>query len=239
MVEKDIGFVMKRYNFRETSVIASLYTLRFGKVKGILKGFYTNKKEFSTTLDTFTLNEIVFYPKRSEIWLVSFADLFCDYPFVRRDLKKMKVGAIFLNVIDKTMQVWDSNPDVFKLLKESLYWLGEEDHPEHMLYIFLVKFLTLSGVKPEFNRCLYCFSPLQEIIYFSVSRGGLICQHCYRKVHDARKINTESALALLYIQKNSFPQLNRLRLSFYGQREILKILQEFLAYHLDFTFKDI
>ncbi|MCK4520024.1 MAG: DNA repair protein RecO, partial [Candidatus Omnitrophica bacterium] len=99
MIQKDLGFVLRRYNFRETSLITTLYTYRFGKIRGIFKGFYTSKKEFSSPLDVFSLNEFVFYPKKSEIWLISHVDLVSDFPYLREDMAKAKTSALLFNLL--------------------------------------------------------------------------------------------------------------------------------------------
>ncbi|MEI8349769.1 MAG: DNA repair protein RecO [Candidatus Omnitrophota bacterium] len=233
MVEKDVGFVLRRHNFRETSVIASLYTLRFGKITGILKGFYTQKKEFSSNLDIFSLNELVFYPKKRDIWLISFTDLVHDYDFLRKDIAKATVAALFLNLIDRTMQPWDVNYEVFALLKNALLAL-EQGEEKKICYMFLIKFLTISGFKPEFNKCIMCHGRIQEESVFSVSRGGLVCGDCHGQVGDARKISKETISSLVYIQNSEFSLMLRLNPSRDCEKEITYILREFLCYHLDF-----
>jgi len=233
MIEKDLGFVLRRYNFRDTSLIATLYTLRFGKIKGIFKGFYTLKKEFSSTLDIFSLNEFVFYPKKNEIWLISQADLVSDFGFLSKDLRSAQIGASFLNLVDKTMQLWDKNEYIFYLINNCLRSLELEDSLK-TFYIFLIKFLTLSGFKPELNHCLICKKKLEYEVFFSVSKGGLMCNYCRQKAADAQKISHQATRSLFYIQNTDFPLVFRLGLSSYCEDEIFHILQRFLSYHFDF-----
>ncbi len=233
MIEKDLGFILKRYNFRETSLITTLYTSRFGKIRGIFKGFYTPKKEFSSSLDIFSLNELIFYPKKSEIWLISHADLISDYPYLREDIAKAKVGALVFNLLDKTIPLWDSNQYIFKLVNSCLDFLKEEDESK-ILYIFLIKFLTFSGFKPELNHCLSCESLLDSEFSFSVARGGLICKRCVQKIGDAKRISKQASRSLHYIQKTDFPLVCRLKVAKSCQEEIAYILGRFLAYHFEF-----
>ncbi|UCD15170.1 MAG: DNA repair protein RecO, partial [Candidatus Omnitrophota bacterium] len=206
MIEKDLGFVIKRRDFRETSVIADIYTLRFGRITGILKGFYTLKKEFSSPLDILTINEFVFYPKKRQIWLVSFVDFVCGYSFLRQDLPRSKIAALFCDLIDKTMQLWDKNSSVFYLLKDCLDWLAkEEDY--RVLYVFLIKFLTISGFKPQFHCCIVCHNELEDEISFSISRGGLVCSRCCGAITDSKRISKETSSSLLYIQQMTAPKV--------------------------------
>ncbi len=235
MVEKDLGFVLRRYNFRETSLIASLFTLNFGKIVGIFKGFYTQKKEFSSPLDICTLNEFVFYPKRREIWLVSSADLLEDYPFMRRDFSKSKLAVGLASLIEHALPLWERSREVFFLFKETLNQLPQRDEKK-VLYVFLIKFLGLSGFKPYLEHCLFCHQTLdlKEDIFFSISRGGLICKNCSGRTTARHRISGETNSLLAYIQKNGFSLGLRLYFSKDAEREIDFLLNGFLEYHLEF-----
>lgn len=233
MIQKDRAFVIRRYNFRETSLIVNLYSLRFGKIKGILKGFYTQKKEFSSPLENFSLNEFVFYPKKSEIWLVSHVDLIFDYPYLRKSLSKARAGGLLFNLLDRTAQLWDKNAYIFELIESSLAALNDEEESK-VVYTFLIKFLTFSGFKPEFNHCIKCQETLFSPIYFSASKGGLICPGCQGRAKDIRRINPQVSQSILYIQKEDFPLVYRLNIDSRCQEEIFYILGQFLSYHFDF-----
>ncbi len=234
MIEKDVGFVLKRYNFRETSLITTLYTSRFGKIRGIFKGFYSSKKEFSSSLDIFTLNEFIFYPKKSEIWLISQADLVSDFSCLSKDLSKAKAGALLFNLLDKTMPLWDQNIQIFNLTKDCLDSLSQEQAFK-ILYVFLIKFLSLAGFKPEFNHCLKCQRTLDDEFSFSVAKGGLICKVCRPSIADAKRITKQACRSLLYIQKSDFSLISRLKVTRACEEEIFYILGRFLAYHFDFN----
>ncbi|MDD3296185.1 MAG: DNA repair protein RecO [Candidatus Omnitrophica bacterium] len=234
MIEKDLGFVLKRHNFRETSLILTLYTARFGKISGICKGFYSGKKEFSAHLDTFSLNEFVFYPKRNEIWLISHADLVSDFFFLRKDLSKMRVAAFLFNVVEKAMPLWDANYQIFNLINYCLNLLSKEKEMK-VLYLFLIKFLTLSGFKPELDRCICCENSLQQESLFSISRGGFVCRRCSHRVKDIQVISQQASRSLAYIQKTDFPLVLRLNPTVACQEDIFYILREFMSYHFDFS----
>jgi len=231
MIDKDAGFIIKRINFRETSLLASIYTMKFGKIQGLFKGFHTNKKEFSSSLDIFTLNEFVLYPRKSDIWLVSYAELIEGYDFLRKDIDRNSMAAIFVRVVDKYTALSYANPQVFYLLKCSLESLKGYS-PERFIYIFMIKFLTVCGFKPEFNLCIECHRPYAGKMYFSVSSGGIICDKCRALKKDARPISPEASSTIEYIQRTGFPQVLRINPSKVCQEEINFILRGFCKYHL-------
>lgn len=233
MIEKDRGFVIRRHNFRETSLIATIYTASFGKIQGIFKGFYTGKREFSSPLNPGSLNEFVFYPKRSEIWLISHVDLIRDYDFLRKDTAKAHSGWLFCHFVDKVMQLWDANTFIFELLKQCLGALEQENNLK-IIYIFLIKFFTYAGFKPEFNQCVGCKEHLKQEHFFSAAKGGFICPRCATHSKSIRPISLEASRSLAYIQNADFDLVYRLNVSKPCEEELLLLLKEYMSYHFEF-----
>jgi len=231
MIAKDVGFITKRFNFRDTSIITTIYTKKFGKINGLFKGFYTNKKEFSSSLDMYTLNEFVFYPRTSDIWLVSYADIISNYCFLRSDFKKNSAASMITSVVNKATMLQDKNTKVFTLLKKTLDAIF--DYPDkRIVYIFLIKFLTISGFKPEFNLCMSCHGQYENQVFFSVLAGGLLCEKCKNAYPDAHKICLETSNTISYIQNKDFSRALRVNPTHKCENEIISILKRFLEYHL-------
>ena len=61
MIVHTKGIVLKTFDFRETSRIATFFTKSHGKVKGIVKGIRKNPRKFGSYIDNFSVNDIVFY----------------------------------------------------------------------------------------------------------------------------------------------------------------------------------
>ncbi len=231
MIEKDLGIVLKRINFRETSLIVSLFTRRFGKISGILKGFYSSKKEFTASMDIFSLNEFVFYPKRSTLWLISFADLVRDFSYLRNDLEKNCVACKFIDTVNHVLPLWDRNENIFLLLNAFLdYFVSIESRKA--LYIFFIKFLNLYGLRPHFNACVKCHKELNRDFFFSASCGGLLCNRCKHEYNDSEPVTAEAAATILYIQNAGFPQVLRINPTLKCEEEISGLLNGFLSHHL-------
>jgi DNA repair protein RecO (recombination protein O) len=138
-----------------------------------------------------------------------------------------------LRIIDKCLAVNDPHPEIFNLLKNSLELLKGKDNLG-ILYIFLIKFLTLSGFKPELNRCLSCHEKVASKLFFSAKYGGLLCHRCHHKDRNVYPISRETSAAINYIQNNQFPQILRLNYTTKSEKEMIFILRRFLGYHLNF-----
>jgi len=232
MIAKDLGFILRRTDFRDSSVIADIYTLNFGRISGILKGYYSGKKEFTSSLALFSLNEFVFYPRHRDVWLVSYVDMVADYDFLPASSAASGLAGLFAGLISRTMPAWESNQDIFHLLGESFQRL-RQSQDRRLAHWFLLRYLELSGFKPELNRCLSCRDSLSAEVMFSIACGGLLCRLCGRGVADARPISPETAAGLLYMQENEFDPVSRLRLSPDAEVQTAAILRQFLLYHLE------
>ncbi|MFH1504753.1 MAG: DNA repair protein RecO C-terminal domain-containing protein [Candidatus Omnitrophota bacterium] len=100
---------------------------------------------------------------------------------------------------------------------------------------FLIKFLTLSGFKPELQNCVRCKKAINsEQGLFSISKGGLICRNCSAKNKDTRKISGQALQSLLYIQNTGLSLACRLSLSPRCEKELFSLLKEFYSYRFGF-----
>ncbi|MBN2119978.1 MAG: DNA repair protein RecO [Candidatus Omnitrophica bacterium] len=237
-IKKDIGFILRNFDFRETSKIAHVFTQKNGKIHGLLKGFRTGKKEFTTTLDTFSLNEIVFYESRNELWLVSAADLISGFSYLKENTEKNLVANFIVELVDKVSPLHHPCPEIFELLYDSFRY-SQENFQKKIFYIAQVRVLELSGFRPHLTACVKCSSEVQAQAFFSIKLGGLICPKCSADDRSARELSGEVISSLKYIQNNEFNISLRLTLSANTEKEILGILDDFLGFHLDTRIKSL
>ncbi|MEI6631882.1 MAG: DNA repair protein RecO, partial [bacterium] len=86
-INKTEAIVLKRDNFRETSLIACFYTRDFGKVSGVLKGIKEEPAKFASTVEPFSYNEIIFYEKRaSSLHIISQCDVMENFNLIRKNI---------------------------------------------------------------------------------------------------------------------------------------------------------
>ena len=72
---KTEGFVLKTMLFKESSLIASIFTKKFGKIKVLAKGVRRPKSKLCGALELFNLDEIIFY-KRERLGIIKRRGLF-------------------------------------------------------------------------------------------------------------------------------------------------------------------
>ncbi len=237
-IHKTEAIVLKRRDFRETSLIADFYTLDFGKLSGLLKGIKEEPEKFASTVEPFSYNEIIFYKKRnSGLHLVSQCDLKNNFNTLRLNIDKVALASLMMELIEVVMPAEDKNEDLFRLAQEALPELEISQNPDKIITIFKIKMLALSGFKPHLDSCLACGNKILGQAKFSLSLGGLLCSGCIKKDVNSRSIFRGTVATILHIEKNEFKSNLNLGMNPQIKKELDLILNSFLNFHLERDFK--
>ena len=234
MIVKTEAIVLKSFDFRETSRIVTFYTREFGKVKGILKGIRKDPRKFGSSVDRFSVNDIVFYQHRnSDIHLVSQCDMKEYYLPIRHDLKKMTAASYILELVDAIMPVEQRNDDIYALILQYFSSLQTDADIGKLVHIFQIKTLLYSGFRPHLDTCVKCETKVQGQTRFSMQLGGLVCDACRPSGSDASLISRGTVASILHIEQSEWDKSLRLGLSMMIKKELKFILNNFLVFHLE------
>jgi DNA repair protein RecO (recombination protein O) len=233
-IHKTEAIVLKKFDFRETSLIANFYTRDFGKLSGILKGIKGEPAKFASAIESFSLNEIIFYKKRnSSLHLISQCDLKDNFSAIRNNIGRVGAASVVTELLEAIMPPEDKNEEIFRLACLSLKELEQTNNPEKIMTIFKIKILASSGFKPHFNSCVSCQDKILGQAKFSLSQGGLLCSRCYQKDVASRSIFRGTIATILHIEKNDFQSNLNLGMNPQIKRELDSILNAFLNFHLE------
>ncbi|MBU1998003.1 MAG: DNA repair protein RecO [Candidatus Omnitrophota bacterium] len=235
-IERSEAIILKRRELRETSFLVNFYTRDFGRLTGVLKGARTEPAKFASTLELFSHNEIIFYPRRNSAFhLVSQCDLINSFSPLRLDLRKLGMVSLATELVDAVMPVEEKNIEVFDLFLNLLTHLGVSSNPDKILAIFKIKILSLSGFKPNLDACVLCDAKMSGEMKFSLSLGGLVCPGCTRSKRSVslRNIFKGTVATILHIQKNDFKANLNLGINPVIKKELDLLLDSFFNFHLE------
>lgn len=233
-IHKTEAIVLKKQDFRETSIIANFYTRDFGKISGILKGIKDDPAKFASTVEPFSYNDIIFYKKKtSSLHLVSQCELKNNFNAIRQNVFRVSLASLAMELLNAIMPAEDKNNDVFDLSLATLVELEINNWPDKIMTIFKIKILSLSGFKPHFNSCVSCGSNIIGQAKFSLNLGGLLCAGCTGKDYRGRSIFRGTVATILYIQKNDFKSNLKLGINPQIKKEVDLLLNSFLNFHLE------
>lgn len=232
MIQKTEAIVLKRQEFRETSLILTLFTKDFGKIKGLAKGVRVPYPKWGTNFGLFSHNAIVFYEKKG-LYLITEAELINSFREMLA-LNKNIVTSYLIELIDLIMPLEDKNERIFDLTLKTLHLLGKEKDLERIIYIFELKLLQLSGFTPRIDACVRCKKSIVRLAHFSNKWGGLLCQDCLNYDKKSLFINYGTISTLNHILHTSEQDLvSRLKMGRSIKDNLDLILKGFLAYHLE------
>lgn len=233
---KTQAFILKKSDFRETSFIVRFFSCDFGKISCLFKGVRDEPHKIASTLEPFSLNEVIFYQgAKNELHIASQCDTVDNCDKLRSDLHKVQAALNMLGLVDALMQPEEVNSAVFSLLRDCLGFLVQERDYEKLLCIFKIKILSLSGFQPHIDSCVSCSSAVDynQRAYFSSARGGLLCQKCSALDKSSRPVYRGTIASLQFIQKNNLQESFRLGLNTIIRKELSSLLDIFLRYHLE------
>ncbi|MBF0569979.1 MAG: DNA repair protein RecO [Candidatus Omnitrophica bacterium] len=227
------AIVLRVIDHRETSRIAFFFTRKCGKVIGVLKGIRKNPRKFGSSVDKFSVNDIVFYQYRnSDIHLIGQCDMKEFFMDVRGNARRIMAAEYAAELVNKIMPLEERSPGVYDLLLDYLRAIGKADDLSRMVRMFQIKVLALSGFQPHIDSCARCGKAIIGRARFSMARGGLVCGVCEVPGHGAVDVSPGAVATLLYVEKNPWSSCLKLRMPASIKQELGSILNNFLIYHL-------
>jgi len=234
MIVKTEGIVLKSFDFRETSRIATFFTRDFGKVKGVLKGIRKDPKKFGSNVEKFSVNDIVYYQYRnSDIHLVSHCDMKDFFSGLRQDLERMTAASYATELIDTLMPAEEQSFEIYDLMQVFLKSLQTTTDVSKLVQTFQIKILSLSGFKPHLETCVRCSKIVDDSPRFSLRLGGLLCAMCKDFSGEATPISLGAVASILHIQENNWDTALRLGMAPFIKKELKYVLNHFLVFHLE------
>src|ERR1700691_4365210 len=234
MIVKTEGIVLKSFDFRETSRIATFLTRDFGKVKGVLKGIRRDAKKFGSSVDKFSVNDIVYYQYRnSDLHLISHCDMKDFFSGLRQDLERMTAASYASELIDTLMPAEEQNLEIYDLMQAFLKGLQSTPDVSKLVQTFQIKILSLSGFQPHLETCVSCRKSVAQRPRFSLRLGGLLCGSCKDSSAEATPISLGAVASIVHIQKNNWDAALRLGMAPFIKNELKYVLNHFLVFHLE------
>ena len=200
--------VLRKYPFRETSVVISCLSDRFGKLKGLVKGLRQQPNRYHSAMEPLTVNRIVFYDTlTSSLHLISQCDLLDPLDSLQRDLETMRTAAHCVDLADTVLALEEPQPLIYQLLRDTLGRLSLDPSGRVLLRVhFVTRLLRLIGFQPQLDTCVGCGTSVEvEEGFWSVSEGGLLCVRCHSQDPRAESVNPETLKALKLLAQSDAP----------------------------------
>ncbi len=179
MIYKSEAFVLRKYDFTESSYIVYFFSRESGILKLIAKGAKRSKSLFSGNLEILNKVEIEYSRKEnSELGILRKVDLIAGSLSLFSDYHTSKALFYISDILARGIKEEQKEEAIFRLTSAVLESFKAGIQPDWALNYFLIWFLKLNGVFPVPNFCGGCGKG-NDLVAFNSEKGGFLCSKCF------------------------------------------------------------
>jgi len=233
-LHKTPAVVLRSMPYGESDQIVTLYTLAFGKIKGIAKGAKRSRKRFGNTLEICSYITATFFEKETaDLVRLSHSELVRSFEGLRGDITKLAWASYLIELVNALTAERIKNRGLFRLLIVFLNFINRGNLKEEIQRVFEVRLLSLLGYQPQFNHCTRCQKGLSgERFFFSAREGGVLCPSCAAHLPDLLPVSLGTIKTLLLAQSIPLEKVGRISFSPQSLKESQAVLSLFLQQYL-------
>ncbi|HPA26592.1 MAG TPA: DNA repair protein RecO [Acidobacteriota bacterium] len=181
MLTKAEAFVLRKYDFTESSFIVHFFTREAGAIKLVAKGAKRQKSPFRGNIETMNLVEIEFVKKEgSDLGTLRQAELVSSAFSLFSDTESSKAAFAISEILCRAMVEGQAEEEIFRLVRASVSAMKEKAPPRWVFNYFLYWLLKLEGVLSSPGLCGKCGSA-DIPRAFQKEEGGWLCPKCHKE----------------------------------------------------------
>jgi DNA repair protein RecO (recombination protein O) len=232
------AILLRRTDYGDFDIITTFFTLKKGKMSLIAKSAKKSTKRFAGILELFSELVIVYSIGRGK-GLPVLQEAVLQQPFsgIRTDFQKTALASYWVELIHDWMEENFRQTSIYHLLQHVLAELdGGATSAAVLNLLFQMRFLALSGHRPNLQQCSLCQKELEEIkqeqIMLDVKRGGIICGTCGSGSTARMSLSKGTIKQLLWVEGGKLDKAARIKFTASALKEGTEFLEEFVPYHL-------
>jgi DNA repair protein RecO (recombination protein O) len=240
--------ILHKMPYSESSLIVRGYSRETGKVSFLVKGAKRPKSKFRGLLEYFTLYDARYRLKSgSDLHTLTEVAPIQSYSSIVSNLHKQALANVYLEIHLRCLLEPESSIPQFECSVNALETLNESARfPRHyplLLCDFLLQFLHIMGLQPQFQGCVQCKTllPTSHMKHtWTLEMGGPLCRSCKPQntsqsmslstdsmhwLHQVQQMGTRSSVASAYLMKQAETLLIAFLQYHTGYRGTLKSLE--------------
>jgi DNA repair protein RecO (recombination protein O) len=232
------AIIIRRVDYGDFDLILTFLSLHQGKISAIAKAAKKSTRRFAGLLELFSILSIVCSAgKKQSLAVLQEASLVLPVTKIRSDIRKTAYASYWAEIIDRWSEEGQPQTALYHLFAYVLKQLDSEQVPADVLSIlFQIRFLTLSGHRPNLEHCSVCRRDLNTLaprgLQFDLYKGGLVCSSCSGSSSPAFTLNRGAIKQLQWMDREELETAGRVRSSSRDAADTLAFLEAFLPYHL-------
>jgi DNA repair protein RecO (recombination protein O) len=235
---KTNGIIIKKINFRETSVILDVLTPEYGVISIMAKGIRKQKSKNTGMIELLNELELNLYKNPNSDWYIYRSSQIINSHLFSINITTSILMQAPVEIIRQIIIPMDDSQAIYELLETYLEYIKTvKQNGIAIFWRFLLKLFRIIGIAFNITNCIECSKIKQFIAYFP-QKHGFICEDCYHPVNDDQifKISKNAADLIsklnnignyideILILKSTIKQLNRIFITHISEHFHKKIL---------------
>lgn len=240
-VYKAEGIVLRRQTIGEADRAVTLLTREYGKLRAAARGVRKTTSRLGGRLEPFTHGRFLL-ARGKTLDVVAQVEVVETFVGLRTDLLRSGYASYVAELADRFLPERDRHESAFALVRSALTLLNQagEGEAELVTLWFALRLAADLGYRPEVDACVVCGRRLPRDAIragrgwaFSLSLGGALCSGCGDRDQDAMRTSPGVLATCAYLLRLSAEQPIRLRIPDAQRRDIERLVQAHLEYHLE------
>ena len=232
------GMVLTVMPIGEYDKRITLLTREKGKITAFARGARRPSSQLLAATGPFAFGEFELFEGRSS-YTVAKASIRNYFRELTENLDATYYGFYFLEFADYYCQENNDEREMLKLLYQSLRALMSSAYDNRLVRaVYELKAMAIGGEAPHVFGCVRC-QKTEDRFWFSVRRGGVLCEDCHGEAPDAFPMDASTLYTLQYVISSGIEKLYTFTVSAQVLKELERILKEYLRMYLGHPFKSL
>jgi len=221
---KTAGIILRKVNFRETSIILNILTPDLGIITVMAKGVRKQKSKSIGLLELLNELDLELYSNPNSEWYIYKSARIKNNHLFNIDHRTSILMQAAVEMIRQIMISIEDSQEIYNLLSTYLdYIKSVNKNGIAILWRFILKLCRILGIEFSLKNCVQCSEYKYFKVYFP-QKNGFICNDCYHPGYYEQVIEIDIATAELIsklndigkyldevsITKSTIKQLNRI-----------------------------
>lgn len=235
MIQNLSGIILRRREYGEKDLMLTVLSSRGDRLDLVVKGANIPNSRRRSHLELMNLIEGSTYQSAHNLYLQN-VHVKNSFTHMKENVDTVFRLAVFLEILDRSLQEKDPQPEIYALLEETLQSLNEAHHA-FLTEVALIKLAHLLGFLPSFKQCNLCHESLLEEAHWDQEAGTLSCTGCRKEHH--RPLPLKYRKAFEFFRRASTEDCRKVDLQTDEAETLREWIPSFFSLHLDRPLKTL
>ncbi len=232
------GMVLTAAPIGEYDKRVVILTKERGKISAFARGARRAGNMLMGVTEPFAFGTFAIYEGRTSYTLMS-ASISNYFSELRMDMEGAYYGFYFMDLAGYYAREGNDETQLLKLLYQTFRALLNPHIPNRLIrYVYEIKVVTVNGEGPQVFACMSC-GKTDGSWYFSVRRGGVLCEECGKYEKDGILLLSSTAYTLQYIVASSIEKLYTFVVTDEVMDQLERVTRDYLGKYVEKRFKSL